>query len=181
MRKIAIVVFMAVGLAFAGADAQAQAKFGHINLNEVVELLPETARLDSQMTKFQLDTLRPNFDYLINEYKRKDSIANGKDSIKLAPSVRNQIRSEIQDLAQQIQSWPQYEQQVMEMKEQQLVAPLYDKVIKAVQEVSKEGGYTYIFRTEALVVSPDGDNLKPAVLKKLKITPPPAQPAAPKK
>ena len=50
-----------------------------------------------------------------------------------------------------------------------LLQPVYDKVFKAINDVAKEKGYTYIFSKEALLVSPPADDLIPLVAEKLKV------------
>jgi len=49
------------------------------------------------------------------------------------------------------------------------LAPVYDKVKKAIADVAKENGFTFIFNKEQLLVSPPGDDILPLVKKKLNI------------
>lgn len=68
-----------------------------------------------------------------------------------------------------------------------MLQPIYMKAMNALNAVAKEGGYTYVYNQEALLVAPPADNLLPLVAKKLNIklpanaTAPAANTAPPKK
>jgi outer membrane protein len=97
MNKIKVLIVAAILFVSAGS-AMAQ-KHGYIRVDAVVGLMPETAKLDSLLRKYQSDSLNPQFAYMVQEYNRKDSIANGKDSLKTATAVRQQIRQELEGIS----------------------------------------------------------------------------------
>jgi outer membrane protein len=70
-------------------------------------------------------------------------------------------------------------QQLINKKEQELLAPIQQKAVQTSQAVAKENGYAYILPKEQLISFPAADDILPLVLKKLNITPPAA--AAPAK
>ena len=72
---VALFVFMASG-------AGAQMKIGYISITDMVSLMPETAKIDSLIEKYQADSLQPEYTYTLSEFLRKDSMVNGKDSSK---------------------------------------------------------------------------------------------------
>lgn len=182
MNKIKL--FVVALLVVAGFSASAQ-KTGYINLNQVVALMPEVRKIDSSLQRFQADSLNPQFSYMVSEYNRKDSLANGKDSLKTPAPVRAQMRQELETLAYQIQNWQGIVQNELEAKQNQLLQPIYIKVMDALNAVAKESGYAYVYNQEALLVAPPADNLLPLVAKKLNIKLPasatPASATAPKK
>jgi outer membrane protein len=186
MNKIKL--FVVALLVVAGFSASAQ-KTGYINLDQVVALMPEVRKIDSSLQRFQADSLNPQFAYMVSEYNRKDSIANGKDSLKTPATVRAQMRQELEGLAYQIQNWQGIVQQEMQAKQNELLQPIYMKAVNALNAVAKESGYGYVYNQEALLVAPPADNLLPLVAKKLNLklpagatgTTPPASAAAPKK
>ena len=57
----------------------------------------------------------------------------------------------------------------MQNKEQELLAPYYNKVLAAFKQVVDEGKYTYVFKEESLLIAPPADNLIPLVAKKVGI------------
>ena len=178
MNKIKL--FMVAAVLFVSAGTVMAQKSGYIRVDAIVSLMPETAKLDSLLRKYQADSLNPQFAYMVQEYNRKDSIANGKDSLKTPSSVRQQIRQELEQLAYSIQNWQQLQQQYLQGKQQELLEPIYRKVDGAIQAVAKEGNYAYVFNSEALLVMPPGDDLLPLVAKKLNLKLPPATASAPR-
>lgn len=171
MNKIKLVMVAAV--IFISGSVMAQ-KSGYIRVDAIVSLMPETAKLDSLLRKHQADSINPQFAYIVQEYNRKDSIANGKDSLKTPLAVRQQIRQELEGYAYQIQNWQQITQQELQRKQQELLEPIYRKVDAAIKAVAKENGYAYVFNSEALLVMPPADDLLPLVAKKLNVKVPPA-------
>ena len=176
MNKIKF--FMLVAVVFISAGSVMAQKSGYISVDQIVSIMPETAKLDSLLRKYQSDSLAPQFQYMVQEYNRKDSIANGKDSLKTPLTVRTKIREELEQLAYQVQNWQQISQQYLQAKQQELLEPIYRKVDGAIQAVSKENGYAYVFNREALLVMPPGDDLLPMVAKKLNVKVPAANPTA---
>lgn len=171
MKKLTVIVAV-LGLFIAGS-ASAQVKVGYISVDNMVGLMPETAKADTLIQRYQADSLQPRYNYTLSEYLRKDSIVNGKDSSKTPAAVRNQIRQEMQNSAYELQNWQAIAQQATEAKQNELLAPIYKKVIDAIKAVAKEKGYTHVLNKEALLVAPDGDDMLPLVAQKLKVTLPP--------
>jgi len=176
MNKVKLFIVAAVLFVSAG-NVMAQ-KTGYISVDQVVSLMPEVGKLDSLLRKYQADSLNPQFAYLVQEYNRKDSMVNGKDSLKVSTAVRNQVRQELEGYAYQIQNWQSIAQQAMQAKQQDLLEPIYRKVDAAIQAVAKESGYSYIFNREALLVMPPADDLLALVAKKLNVKVPPANAGA---
>ena len=179
MNKIKL--FMVAAVLFVSAGTVMAQKSGYIRVDAIVSLMPETAKLDSLLRKYQADSLNPQFAYMVQEYNRKDSLVNGKDSSKTPFAVRQQVRQELEQYAYQIQNWQQIVQQQLQGKQQELLEPIYRKVDGAIQTVAKENGYTFVFNSEALLVMPPADDLLPLVAKKLNVKVPPATASAPKK
>src|SRR3546814_12774751 len=66
-------------LAIAGTTAKAQLKIGYINSAELIELMPETKVVDSQLTVFakgleeNLQTMQKTFDEKLADYREKQA------------------------------------------------------------------------------------------------------------
>lgn len=176
MNKIRLIIVAAILFVSAGS-ASAQ-KTGYISVDQVVSLMPETTRLDSLLRKYQADTLNTQFQYIVSEYNRKDSMVNTKDSVNKSAAVKAQIRQELEQYAYQIQNWQSIAQQALQAKQQELLEPIYRKVDNAIQAVAKESGYAYVLNREALLVMPPADDLLPLVAKRLNVKVPTAGTAA---
>lgn len=169
MNKFKLFFLAALIIAGAGsAQAQGQ-KAGYISVEQMVSIMPEAARIDTLLQKFQTDSLNTEFAGLIQDYNYRDSMLNKSDTSKMPASIKREHRQALEQIAYQVQNWQQISQNVMESKKQQLVAPLYQKVMAAINQVAKENGYAFVYSQEALLVAPPGDNLLPMVAKKLNV------------
>lgn len=169
MNKFKLFLLAAVVTFTAGTvHAQGQ-KAGYINIDQMVGILPEAGRVDSALQRYQADSINSEFTVIVQDYKYKDSLLTKTDTTKIPPATRRQYHIDLENDAYQIQNWQQISQNMYQQKQQQLVGPLYQKVYAAINQVAKENNYAFIYREEALVVAPPGDNLIPLVAKKLNI------------
>lgn len=159
---------IAAALVFTSGAAMAQ-KTGYIDVNVVIQIMPDAAKIDSVMNKFQQDSLSKEFENLVRDYKYRDSILSSKDTITMPISVKQQHQSTLQNVAYQIQNWQSLSQQYYQAKQNQLLEPVYRKVMKAIQDVAKEKGYSYVYDKSVLIVGPTGDDLLPSVAQRLNI------------
>ena len=156
---------LAAGLV--SGTVHAQGKFGYIRVDEAVSLMPELKKIDTLLTSFQNDSLPRTYNYLLAQYQYYDSISN--DSTHQTAVVRQQASRQRTDYLGELQNWQTSAQQLIEAKQNALLQPVYDKVLKAIDDVAKEKGYTYVFNRESLLVGPPADNLLPMVAEKLKV------------
>ena len=171
MKKIISIFVLAAGLV--SGTVHAQGKFGFIRVDEMVSAMPELKKIDTMLAIFQQDSLPRTYNYLLSQYQRYDSIAN--DTLKQPVIVRQDAAKNRAGFLEELQNWQQTAQSLYEAKQNSLLQPVYDKVLKAIDEVAKEKGYSYIFNKEALLVSPPADNLLPMVAEKLKVKLPTSQ------
>jgi outer membrane protein len=174
MKKFLTVFAVATGFLLSGS-ANAQTKIGYISVDNMVGIMPETAKIDTLMERYQADSITPQYAQIVSLYQYKDSVY--RDSLKTPPAVRKQIEQELPSLIYQIQNWQEIVKQEMDRKQNELLAPIYRKVGDAIRLVAKEKGYTHVFTKEAFLVAPDGDDMIGAVAAKLKVALPKANPA----
>ena|SRR5579872_5942144 len=168
MKKILTIVAVVMGLVVATDSAKAQGgnKIGFISLQELIPAMPEYKKADTSLSDYQT-ALRQNFDDMQREYYEKDSVLTSKDTLKLTKAQLEIKRREVSELLVKLQGWQQQAQQMMQQKQQDLIAPIQKKAVDAVNAVAKENGYTYVFSKEVLLVSPPAEDLLPLVKKKL--------------
>jgi outer membrane protein len=174
MNKFKIIL-IAAALVLSSSAVMAQ-KTGYIDVNTVIQIMPDASRIDSLMEKFQQDSLGKQFETLVRDYKYRDSILGSKDTLTMPPSVKAQHQQTLQGVAYQIQNWQSISQQYYQAKQNQYLEPVYRKVMGAVQAVAKEKGYTYVYDKSVLIIGPTGDDLLPAVAQRLNIKVPPQVP-----
>jgi outer membrane protein len=168
MKKIITVLVIISGLLFGSNQVKAQTKIGYMSVDQMVSLMPEAVKIDSLLKKYQEDSLNATINLLVQDYGYKDSMLNkNPDSLKIPAVTRAQYRRDLDNLAYQIQNWQSITQQAIQNKQDQLLAPIYNKVITALRNVAKEKGYTYVMSKDAFLVAPDGDDLLPLVATRL--------------
>ena len=154
------------GLLCAGT-ADAQTKIGYISVDNMVGLMPEVSKIDSLLTRYQIDSLNPEYASLLSRYQFKDSVY--RDSVKTPSAVRKEIEKELPTMVYQLQNWDKIVDQATQNKQNELLEPIYRKVYDAIKLVAKEKGYSHVFNKEAFLVAPEGDDMIAAVAAKLKI------------
>jgi outer membrane protein len=170
MKKIIAILVLAAGLV--SGTVHAQNKFGFIRVDEMVSHMPELRKIDTMLMSYQQDSLPRTYNYLLSQFNYYDSIA--RDSVRQTAVVRQQAGSQRAEFLSELQNWQSTAQSLIEAKQNSLLQPVYEKVLKAIDDVSKEKGYSYVFNKEALLVSPGADNILPLVAEKLKVKLPPA-------
>lgn len=167
--------FITLGLVIAGifglqSNTSAQLKVGYISADEIIVLMPEAAKVDTQLNQYQ-QALYQAAQQRQNDFN--DAVAKFyKDSLTMNPSLKEVKRGELQKQVSELSGAEQQIQQQFEAKRQELSLPIQKKLQTAIQDVAKENGYTYIFPKEALLVAPPGDDIAALVKKKLGIKTP---------
>ncbi len=149
--------------------SQAAAKFGYIDSNEILTLMPETDSLQGEL-KAYADFLDQQMSTMAMEYQTK--VTQYQENYNtMSDLIRQTKEKEITDLQARIQAFQQSADQDLGAKQAELFNPLIDRVKEAIDAVGKENGYTYIFDvgTGALVYYELGDNILPLVKAKLGI------------
>ena len=171
MNKIKLFLLAAIVTLAASSSVNAQAqKAGYFSVEQMVSIMPEVGKIDTLLQKYQADSINAEFGAIVADYNFKDSLLTKTDTTKIPPATRRQYRRDLEAIAYQVQNWQQISQQAMQSKQQELLRPVYARIMDALRAASKESGYTHVYNTEALLVAPPGDDLLPLVAKKLKIT-----------
>jgi Skp family chaperone for outer membrane proteins len=171
MKKVFVLcVAFALSLTFISSASAQQGKIGIFDEQTVLSLFPGIQqKLDTLMGKFVNDSLKPDYDYTYQQFLLNDSIFK-KDSGKLTPQVRKVMSDDINKLKSKIVNWQQYQNQAMEQKQQEILAPYTQKVYDALIKIIQEQKYTYVMKSDAFVIPPpitDNLSLKVAIALKL--------------
>lgn len=151
-------------------NTNAQIKVGYISADEIIVLMPEAAKVDTQLNQYQQALYQAAQD---QQTSFNDAVAKFyKDSATMNPSLKEVKRTELQKQVSELSGAEQRIQQQFEQERQRLSLPIQKKLQTAIQDVAKENGYTYVFPKEALLVAPPGDDIAPLVKKKLAIKTP---------
>lgn len=168
MKKLATLLFIAAGL-FAASSANSQNKIGYIDVSKLVTSMPEYKKADTAMAEYQ-NALSQQYADMVTEFNEKDSLLSSKDTAKYTKAQLEVKRRDLGQLYLKVQGWNNQAQQLYDAKQNELLTPVQNKAMKAVQDVAKENGYGYVFSRQALVIDPPvADDLLPLVKKKLNI------------
>ena len=172
MKKFITLGLMIMGICGLANTTSAQVKIGYVSADEIIVLMPEAAKVDTQLNQYQQALYQAAQD---QQTTFNDAVAKFyKDSLTMSPSLKEVTRTNLQKQVADLSGAEQRIQQQFEQKRQELSLPIQKKLQAAIQEVAKENGYTYVFPKEALLVAPPGDDIAGLVKKKLGIKTQPA-------
>ena len=158
MKKIIIAMMLVLPML---ASAQ---KFGHINTQELFAQMPEVNQI-----KLKMDTINSQYENQLammqEEIQKKMQDYQAQEATM--PDAVKQIRQqELQEMNQRIQLFYQTAEQDIQKKQQELLTPVHEKMVKAIKVVGDREGYTYIFDSAAMQYIADGANDVMSAVKK---------------
>ena len=165
MKKITFLVLISL----ITLSTFSQNKFGYIDSQELLMLMPERKNAESEVQNFakslesQLAAMTAEYQESVQDYQSNE--ASYTDLIK-----QDKI-AEITGLEQRIQAFQQNAQQSLQKKEQELLEPILSKARSAIEEVAIEGNFTYIFDKSvgSILYAKESENVLSLVKKKLKL------------
>lgn len=148
------------------AFAQESQKIAYFNYTEVIQAMPEVAQMNDSIQK-QAEVFESELKILQEEFEKKyQAYLEQQDT--LAESIKTRRQQEIMDLQERAQTFQQQAYQSQEQLQRALLAPIQEKIMKAVQDVGAENNYTYVLEAGSLLyVSPQSINATPLVKTKL--------------
>ena len=134
--------------AICGLTASAQAKFGHINSQEVMQAMPEATTMRTEMEALQKQ-YEADEKAMIAEYQKKVEDYQAQEST-MPDNMKQRKIQEIQDMEQKITQARQDNQQALQKAYADKLTPIQSKVMDAIKAVGTAGGYVYIMETNSI-------------------------------
>ena len=168
LKKLVVLCLSAMPLF--GFAQSAQVKLGHLDVQTLFLPTPEYAQIDSTMKKasseYESEINRMRDEYTLQGQR----ISGGPEQMgrdhQAEPYGRNP------DAGHSYQNYIQNAQQLLQKKQEDLQAPVREKIKKAIDDVVKEYGFLYVFDTQAIIGKSDAAiDVTPLVLKKLGVSP----------
>ena len=164
---LSLVLFIACA-----TTAAAQAvKFGHFDSNAFMEQMPDVKEvqktIDVEQSKIEktITTLNEDFQKMYQEYQQKGA--------QMTETEQVEKEKELQESYQKIQQYVQVSRQEIAQKQRELMTPIIQRVMRAVQEVGVENNFLYIIEEKAgvaiYVSGTKSTDITPLVKKKLGI------------
>lgn len=175
IKKVILAVLLALPFA-----SMAQ-KFGVVDVESIFTAMPETAQMQTQLQQTsaryeeEFGKLQEEVNKLYTEYQTIQNDENTPQSIK------ERRVQEIQERASKVDQFRNTATQDLARLQEQLMAPISQKINDAVKSVGAEGGFTFIFLNEPnllLYTGTDVTDITPLVRTKLNLPAAGAAPAA---
>ena len=166
MKKIILIAVMTVMSVAASAQ---NLKFGYVDFNEIVMLMPEMDAARATMEENQ----KTNEEILMSmyqEYQTKMQDYQAKANTWTA-AIRESKEKELMDIESRLQQTQQSLQQEMQQLQNSLQAPIYEKAQTTIQNLAKAQGLAFVFEESSLIyIDPaQGVNLTTEARKALNI------------
>ncbi|MGM9872044.1 MAG: OmpH family outer membrane protein [Muribaculaceae bacterium] len=165
-KKIILALLVALPM-----SAAAQ-KFGTVDINSIIETMPEVADLQRQITE-ATQKYEAEFQKLVEEvnklYTEYQQIAEDPATPQ---TIKDRRIQEITDRQQKVEQFRTTATQDLQRQQEQLMAPIQARMNDAIKAVGQEGGYTFIFPNEPSLILYQGVDVvdvTPAVKTKLGI------------
>jgi outer membrane protein len=142
MKKLFLALMMLLPMA-----AMAQAKFGHVNTQEIIQAMPEftTARNEIEaLTKQYEADLK-----LMQDELQKKGDAFDKEQASLPENIKQRRQQELQEMYQKIQQSYQDNQQALQKAQADKMQAITTKVLDAIKQVGDAGNFVYIMEMGA--------------------------------
>ena len=132
--------------------ANAQAKFGHVNINEVMQAMPEYNK-----AKSEIDALQAQYEADLKSMQdelQKKAEAFDKEQATLPENIKTRRQQELQDMYTKIQQSFQDNQQALQKAAAEKNQAITTKILDAIKTIGQEGGYVYILQVGIPEVAP---------------------------
>jgi outer membrane protein len=172
MKHFITLSFVLLLTGLCGAAFAQNYKFGHINVQELIVLMPE---LDSAKAKIEASAkeLQDQIQAMQLEYQTKVATYQQKQAAWTAAILEAKAK-ELQDLGTRIEEFQRTAQEELQRTQQLLLQPVYQKANKAIEKVAKQELFTYVFDVSngsIAYFNPDQSaDVLPLVKKELNIT-----------
>ena len=140
MKKLIIFLLMILPL---GVFAQ-EAKVALVNSQEIMMAMPEITAMQ--------ETMKQMNDKYAGEMKTMEDEFQKKYTDSMTENIKLRRTQELEDIRQRVENFTQVAQQDMNKKQQELLAPIQDKLRNAIKAVGDEKGYAYIFDNNPVIV-----------------------------
>ena len=175
MKRIFLLAAMTAGyFSHAQTTVSADQKVGYANLEYIISQLPDMKQIEVEMksTQTQLrNQIQTKSQAVEKQYKDFNANMNN-----MADTVRENRQRELQSALADLERMQQNAQLTLQNKQKLLMAPLYLKVNRAIQDVAQEGGYEIVLTEtigayDFLLYRQPQNNISDLVLKRFGITP----------
>ena len=117
-------------------------KFGHVDTQAIIQSLPEVSKVNGELEALgkqyqnELQAMQDEINRKDEEYQKTKSTMNA--------TKQQETEAAINQLFQKYQQALQDNQQAFQKAQAEKMQPIQEKIMKAIENVAKAGGYVYI-------------------------------------
>ena len=138
---------------FTGFSIMAQAqKIGYINSDGIIAALPETKTVLTQLENYKAELDKKIEAKVIAFQQRYGQEQQRLEKGLLTPIQKQEIQASLQEEQEQIVAFENEQAQLFDTRTKELYQPIFDKVNKAIGEVSQANGYNLVLDTKQQVI-----------------------------
>lgn len=143
MKRFLRITIAGILVLFSSSAMAQQLKFGYVNSQEILFLMPEIDSIQVKITKLNedyseiLETMQVEFNQKYQDFQKNLST--------YSPAVRQTKEQELQGLQQRLEEFYSNANQEIEQTRNELFAPVMEKAQNAIQKVGRDNGYTAVF------------------------------------
>ena len=139
MKKLIVCAICAI-CGFTAANAQA--KFGHVNTQEIIQAMPEYNTAKTEIDKLQAQ-YEADLKSMQDELQKKAD-AFDKEQATLPDNIKQRRQTELQEMYQKIQQSYQDNQQALQKASSEKMQAITAKVLEAIKAVGQAGDFVII-------------------------------------
>ena len=162
-KKILIAALFLMPTTFISAQ---EIKLGYVNATEIMMMMPEISDYEKQMADFN----EQNKKFLEDMQKEINDkyLKLEQEKATLSQSILSVREQEIIEMQRRLETTYQTLMSEGEKKQQELIKPIQEKLLTAIEAVGKKNNFLYIFTQETILFKSDkAINVAPLVKKEL--------------
>lgn len=173
--KIKVLMALVAAVIVSVNTTFAQVKIGYTNIELILAYMPETEQMNKDL-QIYAKKLDKELQVEENYFQLKmDEYTNLSKQNKLTPADDETRQLELMKLDSSLRRKQAVQEQQLMGMQQELIAPTLDKLQKAIDEISKAEGYTYVLNqststgVSTILFGPESDNITEKIFTKLGI------------
>lgn len=169
MRKVYVFILVLGFLYPLSLYSQSQLKIGHVDINKIMTELPESDSVQVLLEK-ETKEIETTFEEMKVIYNKMVEEYN-KGLPGFSELVKKAREDEILDKQKRLQEFEQDASITLQQRNLELLQPIYNKIIKTIEKVATEDGFTYILdvsKGSVAFISKDSQNIDQKVLSLLR-------------
>lgn len=167
MRTLLVLAtFLTIGL----GSLQAQTKYGHLNMGNLIAIMPEALAANDSLEVIQNQMIAEGEAAAAQLEKDYIAFVTAARGGELTPIQQQEQEASLTQRQQELQQFEQVIVQVIQQKRNELLAPILESAQNAIDAVAKENGFQLVFDTSifgAVMYAEETVDLMPLVKAKL--------------